>query len=175
MKPKMCLRYVDDVLVVWPHGDEQLEEFHFHLNGQNPSIQFTLEKESEGKIAFLDVQMERKRTGVLTSVFCKKTLTDRYLNFDSNHSARVKRGIIQCLKHRAEKTCSGGTKWKELGHLRQVFKANGYPETMLNRSLRTRSTSSNSPRPTRQSPSSCSYPTSQNSVRGLRRCVDHWE
>ena len=35
-------------------------------------------------------------------------------------------------------------KWKELGHLRQVFKANGYPETMVNRSLRTQSTSSNS-------------------------------
>ena len=144
MKPKMWRRYVDDVLVVWPHGDEQLEEFHLHLNGQNPSIQFTLEKESEGKIAFLHVQMERKGAGVLTSILCKKTHTDRYLNFDSNHPARVKRGIIQCLKHRAEKTCSGGTKWKELGHLREVFKANGYPETMVNRSLRTRSISSNS-------------------------------
>ena len=88
--------------------------------------------------------MERKGAGVLTSVFRKKTHTDQYLNFDSNHPARVKRGIIQCLKHRAEKTCSGGTKWKELGNLRQVFKANGYPETMVNRSLRTRSTSSNS-------------------------------
>ena len=58
VKPKMWRRYVDDVLVVWPHGDEQLEEFHFHLNGQNPSIQFTLEKESEGKIAFLSLSQE---------------------------------------------------------------------------------------------------------------------
>ena len=175
MKSKMWRRYVDNVLVVWPHGDEQLEEFHLHLNGRNPSIQFTLEKESEGRIAFLIVQMERKGAGVLTSVFRKKTHTDRYLNFDSNHPARVKRGIIQCLKHRAEKTCSGGTKWKELGHLRQVFKANGYPETMVNKSLRTRSTSSNSTPTSQAPPSSCSYPTSQNSVRGLRRCVDHWD
>ena len=49
-KPKMWRRYVDDVLVIWPHGDQRLEEFHLHLNGQNPSIQFTLEKESEGRI-----------------------------------------------------------------------------------------------------------------------------
>ena len=38
-KPKMWRRYVDDVLVVWPHGDQLLEEFHQHLNKQNPSIQ----------------------------------------------------------------------------------------------------------------------------------------
>ena len=30
--------------------------------------------------------------------------------------------------------------WKELGHLRQVFKANGYPETVVNRNLRARPT-----------------------------------
>ena len=54
----------------------------------------------------------------------------------------VKIGIIQCLRHRAEKGCSGGTGWKELKHLRQVFKANGYPETVVNRNLRTRPTPS---------------------------------
>ena len=37
-KPKMWRRYVDDVFVIWPHGDQQLEEFHLHLNGLNPSI-----------------------------------------------------------------------------------------------------------------------------------------
>ena len=123
--------------VVWPHGDQRLEEFHLHFNGQTPSIQFTLEKESEGKIAFLDVQLERSGAGVLTSAFRNKTHMDRYLSFDSNHPTRVKRGIIQCLRHRVEKVCSGGTRWKELGHLRQFFKANGYPETMVNRNLRT--------------------------------------
>ena len=39
---------------------------------------------------------------------------------------------------------SGGTRWKELGHLRQVFKVNGYPETVVNRNLRTRPTPSTS-------------------------------
>ena len=136
----MRRRCVDDVLVIWPHGDQRLEEFHLHLNGQNPSIQFTLEKESEGRIAFLDAQLERRGAGVLTSVFRKKTHTDRYLNFNSNHPTKVKRGIIQCLRHRAEKVCSGGTRWKELGHLRQVFNANAYPETVVNRNLRARPT-----------------------------------
>ena len=77
---------------------------------------------------------------------------DRYLNFNSHHPTRVKRGIIQCLRHRAEKICSGGTRWKELGHLRQVFKANAYPVTVVNRNLRARPTLSISTQTSQTSP-----------------------
>ena len=101
----MWHRYIDDVFVIWPHGDQ-------HLNGLNPLITFMIEKETEGKIAFLDVQLEKKGTKVHTSVFHKRTHMDRYLNFDS-HPARVKRDIIQCLRHRAEKVCDGSMKWQE--------------------------------------------------------------
>ena len=41
-KPKMWLRYVDDVFAIWPHGDDHLKTFHQHLNGQNSFIQFTM-------------------------------------------------------------------------------------------------------------------------------------
>ena len=58
-KPRMWLGYVDNAFTIWPHRDCLLESFHQHLNGQNPSIQFTMERELEGKIAFLDVQIER--------------------------------------------------------------------------------------------------------------------
>ena len=97
-----------------------------------------VERESEGKIAFLDVQLEKKGLKILTSVFRKKTHTDRYLHFHSNHLARVNRGIIQCLRHRAEKVCNGSMRWPEIRHLRQVFKANGYPETVVKWNLQGR-------------------------------------
>ena len=54
-KPKMWVRYVDDVFAIWPHGEHFLETFHKYLNAQNPSIQFNMERELEGSIAFLDV------------------------------------------------------------------------------------------------------------------------
>ena len=69
----MWYRYVDDVFGIWSHGDHELEEFHRHLNGLNPSIQFMIEKETEGRIAFLNVQLEKKGTKIHTLVFCKKT------------------------------------------------------------------------------------------------------
>ena len=97
-----------------------------------------VERESKGKIAFLDVQPEKKGPKILTSAFRKKTHTDQYLHFHSNHPARVKRGIIQCLRHRAEKVCNGRMQWPEIRHLRQVFKANGYPETVVKWNLQAR-------------------------------------
>ena len=117
------------------------------------------------------VQLEKKGTKVLTSVFRKKTHMDRYLHFDSNHPARVKRGIIQCLRHRAETVCDGSSWWREIRHLRQVFKANSYPEAVVKRNLRARQTSANSSQASQPAPSSCYFRTSQDSVRESRECV----
>ena len=46
------LRYVDNTLVIWPHGESRLEEFHCHLNSQHPQIQFTKEMKSNNQISF---------------------------------------------------------------------------------------------------------------------------
>ena len=136
----MWLRYVDDVFAIWPHGDVHLKTFHQHLNGQNSSIQFTKERETEGKIAFLDVQLERSGTTTLTSVFRKKTHTDRYLNFKSHHPAKVFRGVVQCLRVSAEKVCGELKRWQEIQHIKQAFMANGYPGAVVKDSLKGRTT-----------------------------------
>ena len=58
----------------------KLQEFLSHLNGVEPSIQFTLEAESEGKLPFLDVPLQCDLDGsILMTVYRKSTQTDRYL------------------------------------------------------------------------------------------------
>jgi hypothetical protein len=54
-KSSLWLRYVHDKFVVWPHVPERLQEFLSHLNSLRPSIQFTMDIESDSAIAFLDV------------------------------------------------------------------------------------------------------------------------
>ena len=78
--------YVDDTFVLWPHGEDLLQAFHEHLNSQHPAIQFTMEMESEKKLPFLDVLVERSEEGISTSVYRKKTHTDRYIHFTSHHT-----------------------------------------------------------------------------------------
>jgi hypothetical protein len=62
----MWLRYIDDTFVVWPHRQSQLQEFLIHLNSLRPSIQFTMETESDNAIAFLDVLVVREKTTLTT-------------------------------------------------------------------------------------------------------------
>ena len=54
LQPRLWLRYVDDTCVIWPHGQQALDEFHAHLNCQSEEIQFTMETELDGELPFLD-------------------------------------------------------------------------------------------------------------------------
>ena len=88
-------RYVDDVFSLIKK--DRAEKFLVHLNSQQ-NIRFTCEKEEDHRFPFLDVQVERKRKKLMTSVFRKKTYMNRVLAFDSHHSNNAKRAvIILCL------------------------------------------------------------------------------
>ena len=53
---------------------------HQHLNSIEPSIQFTVEMESNGCLPFLNIFISRRNDGSLsTSVYCKQTYNNQYL------------------------------------------------------------------------------------------------
>ena len=68
---KAWFRYVDNIFVVWGHGMAKLNNFLSHINSIHPSIQFTMEVEKEGKIAFLDVLVTRKQERLGHTVYRK--------------------------------------------------------------------------------------------------------
>ncbi|XP_072051971.1 uncharacterized protein [Amphiura filiformis] len=84
--PKIWRRYVDDVLeIIQKDSTQKLTD---HLNSVDPTgnIKFTFEEEDQGKIPFLDTLIVRKEDGSLKLlVYRKKTHTDQYLNFQSQH------------------------------------------------------------------------------------------
>ena len=94
LQPTLWIRYVDDTFVIWPHGHDELRRFHEHINQQHPNIQFTIEEEKDGKLAFLDVQVTRSSDGLSTSVYRKPTHTDRYIPFHSHHHQRTTTGAV---------------------------------------------------------------------------------
>lgn len=89
------------------------------------------------------MQLKRTRITTQTSVFLKRTHRDRYLDFNSHHPDKALRGILQCLTVRAEKICDDEKRWQEIQHLRQVLRANGYPESVVKSNLRCRLTPTN--------------------------------
>ena len=97
LKPKVWRRDVDYTFVLWSHSRETLEAFLNHLNSQHKVIQFTMEEEVDGQIAF-----RREGNKLTTSVYHKKTHTDWYLNYNSHHHPRVLAGVVKCLKNWAQ-------------------------------------------------------------------------
>ena len=97
------MRYVDDVYAIVK--TENVDAFHKHFNTINSSLQFTLEMETSGSIAFLDVLLTRELDGSLsTSIFRKPTHAGRYLPFNSHHPFSQKVSIARTLYFKAEKT-----------------------------------------------------------------------
>ena len=129
-EPKLWLRYVDDTFIVWPHGRTHLEVLLKHLNSLCQKLQFTMETEEDNQLPFLDLLVSKNEDTLTTSVFRKKTHTDRYLYFWSHHHPQVKTSVVSCLKMRAEWVCSGVGHKKELHHLSNVFRANAHPCTV---------------------------------------------
>ena len=56
LKPVFYRRYVDDIFVLFSSLD-QAEKFKKYLSSKHPNIKFSLEKENEGRLSFLDVNI----------------------------------------------------------------------------------------------------------------------
>ena len=99
------MRYVDDVLVITP-GDTDLEDKLARLNEVDPKIQFTLEKEDNMSLPFLDTLIMRTEDGLKFKVYRKRTNKEDYIHFHSAHSNRVKSGVVIGFYLRAYRICS---------------------------------------------------------------------
>ena len=104
-----------------------------HLNSVSPSINFTVEKEQEKKLPFLDVLVTRQEDGTLdTSIHRKKTHTDRYLAFTSHHPNHAKKSAVTSLVRRVRDVTSKRSQLKrELHHITSAFRDNSCPVGFL--------------------------------------------
>ena len=78
-KPFLWWHFIDDIFLVWLHGEEKLSEFINFLNGAHHSLKFTAEWSKE-KINFLDVQVIREGTKLMTDLYSKPTDTHQLLH-----------------------------------------------------------------------------------------------
>ena len=97
-KPKLWVRYVDDILEIIKKSSVQQLTDHINQIDKSGSIKFTYEEEEQGRIPFLDTLIVRKEDGsVKVLVYRKPTHTDQYLNYQSHHPLHQKLGLIRTL------------------------------------------------------------------------------
>ena len=90
-----------------------LEQFFQHINSLHPKTKFTMEKEENSTIPFLDTLIQRNQDGTISvKVFRKPTHTNQYPSFTSHHSTRSKQSVITALFNRAENVITNNTELK---------------------------------------------------------------
>ena len=81
-RPLVWWRYIDDIFMIWQHGEEKLKEFLKVFNSCHPTVKFAAEY-SLDKVNFLDVEVIRRGNKLLTDLYIKPTDTHQYLEFSS--------------------------------------------------------------------------------------------
>jgi hypothetical protein len=128
-------RYVDDIFIVVDKKTELHEALEI-FNSAHPSMKFTSEIELNNSFHFLDVQLTRKPDGsLMRSVYRKPTWTGQYTNFNSFVPMKQKRMLVHTLLNRAKRICSEDTINRELEHIANVLRQNGFPDRFISRNM----------------------------------------
>ena len=96
---KVWERFVVDVYSILKRT--HLENFFHHINNLHQKIKFTMEEESNGKLAFLDILLKRNNGEISVLVYRKPIHTDQYLHYSSHHQTNCKESVVSSLFDRA--------------------------------------------------------------------------
>ena len=120
-KRNFYLRYVDDILAAFDNEQDLLNFLDF-LNKRHPNIKFTIQKQINHSIAFLDAFIPGINNQNLTlQAYHKLTYTGLLLNFKSFTSFSYKTSLIKCLIDRLFKICYN---WNSFDNDIQSIKSN---------------------------------------------------
>ena len=133
-KPAFYKRYVDDTLIIFNHPSHA-EQFLDYPNSKHQNITFTIEKENENKIPFLDVLIDKANKAF--SIYRKPTFTGLGMSFFSHCQFKFKINNMKTMIHRAYSLCSSYfLLHKELEFLYSFFHENGFPPSLFYREVR---------------------------------------
>ena len=124
---------MDDIFCIVENENESLKFLEF-LNRQHPNLKFTIEKECQGKLPFLDIMISRQDSNFVTSLFRKKTDTGLLTNFLIFTCFKYKTGLIKTLVDRVTKINS--TKEgldNDLKQTKFILQKNGFPVNIIDR------------------------------------------
>jgi hypothetical protein len=131
-KPKIWLRYIDDIFGIWESSVTELEQFVQNVNKVDNNIQVTCNS-SLTDLQFLDLVIFKNMSLRLSSfVFLKPTSSLRLIHPRSLHPKHTKTGVIFSQISRFFKNCTFKSDFiAQLKRLTQALLAQGYSFSFL--------------------------------------------
>ena len=130
-------RYVNVIFALLKSKDLFLS-FARYMNTRHKNLKFTFDFELNDSLSFLDVKITRGSKGFCTSAYRKNTFSGVFTNLDSFIFQSYKTGLIFTLLFRCFTIGSDRQSFHfEVDQLREIFKYNNYPVTLLDQFVKT--------------------------------------
>ena len=123
---KLYARYMDEILreIKSSQIDTKLEQF----NNYHPKLHFTIEREKDNKIPFLDMKITRLEGRLSSTWYSKDSDTGLTMNFHALAPTKYKRSVVSGMVHRIYSACSTWRNVHEsLKKAKEVLENNQYP------------------------------------------------
>ena len=125
------------MLMIYFSSLNQAEKFKKYLSSKHPNIKFSLEKENDGRLSFLDINIFREKGKFVTNVYRKKTFNGVYTNFNSFIPETFKTGLMASLLFRCFNLCSEFVKFHHnINILKGVLHKNSYQRDFVDKCIK---------------------------------------
>ena len=132
-KPISYGRYVDNVFLLFL-SELYVTKYLNYMNSKHRNIKFTVEREENNSLSFLDINIFRNSGKLETSIYRKSTFSGVLTNFEGSLPMSYKYNFVFILLHRGFMIYSScRTLHFEILKLKQVFQSNRYPKNFVDR------------------------------------------
>ena len=127
-------RYVDDICILWVGSELELSDFLTFVNSLHPNISFTLEREIDRRLPFLDLLLCRNDGTIDFEVYRKPTATDNIIQFSSNSPQQHKFSAFNSMLYRLFKLPLSKSAFdKEFNTIKTIATNNNFSLSSLNK------------------------------------------
>lgn len=131
VKPKILTKYVDDLFIIL--RDSAIDEVLTKFNGFHQNIKFTVEKEINSRLPYLDILIIRGNNGLKTDWYQKPTASGRIVNFFSKHPKRIIINTAKNLINRILNLSDIEFHKNNLRKIRDILSDNNFPIKLTNK------------------------------------------
>ena len=130
-------RYMDDIICLFNSKSNTDKSNSVFLNQQHRKIKFTIEKQNENQLSFLDLLITCNGDNFLTSIYRKKHSIGLYTNYLSFTAFSYKVGLVKTLLHRAFVISSNWSIFHlELSKTKEMLQKNLYPSNFIDQQIK---------------------------------------
>ena len=125
-------RYIDDVFLLWTHGEGNLKRFLEELNNYDPNIKFTHEY-SKKEIPFLDLKVGIKDGKITTDLYVKDTDRHTSTYIIPQLTLTILKSMLFSQALRLSRLCTYEKDFKRhMAGMKQWFAKRDYPQDFIN-------------------------------------------